>query len=131
MAKDLKRYFSKEDRLMAMKHMKRCSTPSVIREMQIKTTLRYQAAPTRLSYPSKEMESNKLRIKRRNRNAHSTAGGNVKRGGHCEKPLGGSSKSEEQSYHTTQSCTPTNTPERTENTCPHRNLYECLQQRHF
>ena len=57
MVEDLNRYFFKEDIQMENKHMKRFSISPIIRELQIKTTMRYHLTSVRMVVIKKSISS--------------------------------------------------------------------------
>ena len=68
------RHFSKEHIWMSMEHMKRCST-SILRDMQIKTTMRYHFTPARIAIIKKSMTINGKGVEKREH--YYTVGGNI------------------------------------------------------
>ena len=91
-AEDLNRHFSKEDIHVANGHMKRCSTLLIIRQMQIKTTMRYHLTPVKMAIIKNPQTMNAGKgVKRREPFLH--CGGNVNWYSHYREQHGDSFKS--------------------------------------
>ena len=90
LAEDLNRYIFKEYIQVASRHIKKCLVSLIIREMPVKSTVRYHLTPVRMAIINKWMNNKVMGVEKRE--FPYTLGGNVNWCSHCEKQHGNSSQ---------------------------------------